>query len=286
MAAQQTDVSHYYRLNEDGTVSSAYGASLKEARDQKLFASATMALKMVANPGLEIWIRNNLIQTLIENPRGPMESPEQYKERVSNLAENKRIEAAEFGSKLHNALENYPSVCTDETVSAHYEACLPWLKANVAKVLGNEVMLAHKQMGFAGKTDMVYEDHAGQVWIVDFKTTGFKKTKTGKWAKPSFYQSWVRQLSFYAVCWQLKHGGPLPRVVSLAINSGEPCEPVARVWTEDEQEQGFNEFVCAAYLLSCEKDHWPSGAWSVAIVIGSLSSVKQKTVVIEAELLD
>lgn len=622
--ASQTDTSHYYQLNADGSVESAYGASLKEAREKGLFASATMALKMVANPGLDIWIRNNLLETVINNPRGPMESEEQYKERIQNLAETKRTEAADFGSRLHNALENYPLHCNDPLVADHYKACLPWLKANVSFVKGNEVMLAHKPMGFAGKTDMVYQDHAGVAWIVDFKglavdtpiptptgwtsmgelrvgdtifgadgkpccvtakssvfnrkcykitfddktsivsdhvhlwsvntwdkpadkvmsteqiyvahtarkakgkqgnlrirnalpleteeaslpidpyllgfwigdgcsrdgritigktkaglkawllgggysfkvyakddietltisglkkalsslgllggkqvplaylraskeqrlallrglmdsdgswntlrkqacfvssqrhirdavvelvnslgwkasthyhtvkvngveceayttafapfgmnpfltnsrnapqaqariegsnrcrlrnihsiesvdsvptqciqvdssdhlylagkqmvpthnTTGFKKTKTGKWAKPTFYQSWVRQLSFYAVCWQLKHGGELPRVVSLAINSGEPCEPVARIWTPEEQEQGFREFVCAAFLLSCEKDHWPSGPWTVgmmcaSIPLGASYPVKhENAIVVEATITE
>lgn len=283
----QHDVSHYYRLNKDGTVVSAYGASLKEAREGGLFASATMALKMVANPGLDIWIRNNLVQVVIDNPRGPMESPESYKERILNLGEAKRTEAADFGSKLHAALEHYPMPCHDPIVAGHYDMCQPWLKANVANVLGNEVMLAHRGIGFAGKTDLVFEDHAGQVWIVDFKTTGFKKTKTGKWAKPTFYQSWVRQLAFYAVCWQKKHG-VLPRVVSLAINSGEPCEPVARIWTPEEQEQGFSEFMCAAYLLSCEKDHWPAGPWSIAAAEGGVHPVKvteaDSGMVIDAEL--
>lgn len=259
----KADVSHFYKLLPCGNVESAYGASLKEARENRLFASATMALKMVANVGLDIWIRGNLLDAVIANPRGPVEDIEQYKERIANISEVKRTEAADFGTLLHNALEHYPLACNDDRVVAYYDACLPWLRANVASVIGNEMMMADPHIGFAGKTDMVFYNHAGEVCIVDFKTTGFKKTKTGKWAKPSFYQSWVRQLAFYARCYQKKFGGPLPRVVSLAINSGEPCEPVAKWWTAEEQAQGMNEFLCAAYLYSCDRDHWPAGTWEL-----------------------
>lgn len=260
----KTDVSHFYRLLPTGKVESAYGASIKEAREGKLFASATMALKMVANVGLDIWIRANLLDAMVNNPRNPsMESIEDYKQRIDEMSEVKRNTAAEFGTALHNALEHYPLPCQDETVALHYASCVPWLKANVASVIGSELMLADEDIGFAGKTDLVYFDNAGVPFIVDFKTTGFKKTKTGKWAKPMFYQSWVRQLAFYARSYQKKHGGPLPRVISLAINSGEPCEPVARFWTLEEQEQGMNEFLCAAYLYSCDREHWPAGLWEL-----------------------
>jgi hypothetical protein len=256
----KTDVSHYYELKPDGSVVGAYGATLKEARERKLYASATMALKSIANVGLDIWIRGNLLDSVIENPKGPLETVESYKERINGIADERRIGAANFGTALHNALEHYPLPCNDPEVAAYYDACVPWLKANVSEVLGNEVMLADPDIGFAGKTDMVYRDHAGIAWIVDFKSNTFKKTKTGRWAKPSFYSSWVRQLAFYARCWQKKYG-ELPRVVSLAINSVEPTEPVAKFWTIEEQEQGMDEFLCAAYLYSCEKDHWPSKAW-------------------------
>lgn len=259
----KNDVSHFYRLLPSGVVESAYGASIKEAREGKLYASATMALKMVANVGLDIWIRGNLLDAVVNNPRGPVESVEQYKERIANLSEVKRTDAADFGTALHNALEHYPLPCNDENVSSHYEACLPWLKTNVAGIIGNELMMADRDIGFAGKTDMVFYNHAGEPVVCDYKSCTFKKTKTGKWAKPAFYQSWVRQLAFYARCYQKKHGGPLPRVVSLAINSGEPCEPVAKWWTVEEQEQGMNEFLCAAYLYSCDRDHWPAGLWEL-----------------------
>ena len=198
----KNDVSHFYRLLSSGEVESAYGASNKEAREGKLYASATMALKMVANVGLDIWIRGNLLDAVINNPRGPVESAEQYKERIANLSEVKRTDAADFGTALHNALEHYPLPCHDESVSSHYDACVPWLKANVSSVIGNELMMADSDIGFAGKTDMVFYNHAGEVCIIDYKSNKFKKTKTGRWAKPSFYQSWVRQLAFYARCYR------------------------------------------------------------------------------------
>ena len=157
----KNDVSHFYRLLPDGAVESAYGASIKEAREGKLYASATMALKMVANVGLDIWIRGNLLDAVINNPRGPVESVEQYKERIANLSEVKRTDAADFGTALHNALEHYPLACQDDNVVGHYNACLPWLKANVASVIGNELMMADEDIGFAGKTDLVFFDHAG-----------------------------------------------------------------------------------------------------------------------------
>lgn len=47
----------------------------------------------------------------------------------------------------------------------------------------------------------------------------------------------------------------------MIIPSDREDYPVARTWTEDELESGYNMFLSLAFTWMTLKDYWPKGKW-------------------------
>lgn len=117
-----------------------------------VYPRVTSILNVIANQNLDRWRR-----------------------RVG-FAEADRIsrEAAEFGTRLHGALETF---CKrehwpgDETLEPFVEAFSIWFGQNVAEVLATERTLVHRGLGYAGTTDAVLRLRDGRTVIADWKSS-------------------------------------------------------------------------------------------------------------------
>lgn len=203
--------SHWYC--KDGTT--AYGATLKEAREMGYLPSVTTIDKVIVNEGLEIWkIRQAVMSALtldrkvdckikdwdgfypVDEKDLCVESDADYIARILDDSRQQARKAAKLGSVIHKLAERYISdkplffKGLRSDVWTLFEPVKEWI--NSADLKGDaEIVLIGD--GYAGKAD-----YADDYVIADFKTTfmiadNVKKDGTIKKAK--IYDSWGRQLA-------------------------------------------------------------------------------------------
>ncbi len=248
--------SHWYHVALDGTVTARHDADLRVARKEKLYASPTTVEKDVrANLVLARWIKNQVAKAFVNNPRLPGEFDDAYASRILTIADSVRDEAAIKGTALHDAIETGGT--SDINLAPFYEAYLPWHEENIDLSIGSEVKMADDKIGVAGTVDRIVMHKKHGLCILDYKT---QKVKEGK---PGFYESFPRQLSFYAGAYHRKHG-VLPRIMSVVIDSQVPTRPYDKLYTPEEQQAAYNEFLCHVFLWCSSKGkdgYWPVGKW-------------------------
>ncbi len=255
---------HWYLLHEDGTIESKHDANMWDARKFNLFPSPTSIEKDVrANPMLARWLKNELTKAFINNPRMPAESDDDYAARILKLSDRKRDKAADRGTRIHKAIENNGT--TDPEIHPFYDKYRIWEMEHIDETYHSEFMIADPRIGVAGTVDRVVNHGRYGLCIMDFKTQNVRD------GKAAFYESFPRQLSFYAGAYALKYNhGVLPRILSLVIDANEPSAPQEKLYTPEEQAQSYKEFLCHAWLWFSSKGkqgYWPVGKWSPNFVL-------------------
>jgi len=258
-----SESSHFY--TKDGEP--RYEAGLRDARKEGLLASVTTVDKgAFPNAGLERHKMNSLVQAAISNPIQPHESPEDYANRVYELSIEKVKAAADFGTRLHDALEHYPQLPLEPELTPWVERFGRWFDAEIAEIEGREEILVDLDIGVAGKTDFKGVHKKYGPIMVDYKSQNVKKNKAGK-KEFGTWDSWPRQLGFYAVA-EAKKSGMFPIVrtcISVVIDSNEPDDPFIKVWTAEEIALAYRQFVYGAWLFHAGKPKggfWPVGKWN------------------------
>jgi hypothetical protein len=246
--------SHWYQLGSDGNLTPQHDYTLRDARKHKAFPSITTILKERANPMLDMWKMNQLFDAVVNNPKSVNETEEQYKDRIGEIAGKKGKDAADFGTRLHDALDQYPQLPLEHDLRPFVEKFGPEYDKRIKTRLASEIMLHDPYTGVAGRTDLVADTYEYGVAIIDYKTSKFKK------GKASFWDSYRIQLAFYAHCYQVKMNLPAPpTIINVGINSLEPDVPQWKVYTLEEQEQAYREYLAIAFLWFSTKDYWPKG---------------------------
>jgi hypothetical protein len=148
----------------------------------------------------------------------------------------------------------------DQDLAPYIEAFAPAYHDMVSERVSSEIMLADEDVGVAGRTDLVAVTKEHGLAIIDYKTSKFRN------GKASFWDSYKIQLAFYAKCYQKQFGlKKPPRIINCGINSEQPMMPQWKVYTVEEQEQAYKEFLCIAYLWFSTKKYWPMNdkVWKV-----------------------
>lgn len=259
--------SHWY--GRDGRPQ--HDADLRVARKEFLYPSVTTIDKDVfKNDFLDRWKLNELVNAATETFRQPHEGPEDYANRIYELSLEKAKTAANFGKEIHDAIEHYPQLPLDQNLHPWVEKFRGWYDANVESGVSREKVLVDHEIGVAGRCDFIglgRGPFVGQRILVDFKTQNVKRDKTGK-KKPAFYDSWGRQLGFYAVSFAKEaktFPESIPTTISLIFDSNEPETPFERVWTKEEILAAYQTFVVGAWLWFEKRNYWPQagGKWSL-----------------------
>ena len=249
---------HWYTVT-DGTIASAHDLDLRSAREVNAYPSITTVLKERANGALDTWKQDQLFQAMVAHPyKG--DDLENYKKFISDLASKKGTDAADFGTRLHDALDIFPQMTIDQDLAPYIEAFAPAYHDMVLERVSSEIMLADEDVGVAGRTDLVAVTKEHGLAIIDYKTSKFRN------GKASFWDSYKIQLAFYAKCYQKQFGlKKPPRIINCGINSEQPMMPQWKVYTVEEQEQAYKEFLCIAYLWFSTKKYWPMNdkVWKV-----------------------
>lgn len=232
---------HWY--NKDGspqyTVIGANGkerdSSLRDARKLNLSPSVTTIIQGAAKPGLDNYKAQQLIEACRLNPRTDFEDIESWAKRVIIEAAKHSKDAADAGSKIHDAMENYYlgnnmfrddyllSIC--HPVVSAMDRWFPAVKWEPEKSFTDP-------LGYGGKVDMSSK-HEGGI-ILDFKTKN-----TDDASKMVTYDEHVMQLAAYRIGLNL----PDAQCYNLFISTQIPGLMVLHKWSEEEVQRGWRMFM-------------------------------------------
>jgi len=223
--------SHWYQL--DGkpchTVPTKDGegtrnTTIRDARKMGLLPSVTNIIGILDKPQLTRWKMRETAKAALEVPGPRGEEPlERFADRAIEHAMSQVSEAADLGSRIHTAIENFVRGTAEEPAEdlvPYIKPVVAWMRDKGIRVTHSEIVLVNPVHGFAGRVDALFtwgKVDAPNMGILDFKTT---KTKPDK--EVEAYDEHTLQLAAYAAT----HYGAdyLDRVLAanLFISSTEP----------------------------------------------------------------
>lgn len=252
--------SHWYELLPSGDVVPQYEATLREARKLGYYISPTTVEKdTMANPTLARWLKNEIAKAFVTNARMAGETDESYAARCLEASDEISKRAREKGTSIHEAIENHPTPPSDLELEPYFRHFDNWFSGQFSGTVSAETMLADSIIGVAGRVDRIAIHNIYGPTIIDFKTQNVRK------GKPVFYSSFPRQLAFYAQAYARKHHLDVPpRIMSVIIDSNGPAPVHPKVYTPEEQQGAYDEFLCLLWLWCRERDYWPGtlGRWN------------------------
>lgn len=178
--------------------------TLRDARKLNLLPSVTTIFNIMAKHGLERWKISKAIESALATSRDPNEPTDRWHDRIIERSKKETSEAAEFGTKVHDALENYlmhRSETPDE-LKPFVDPSIDILynKLNLRDIVA-EAVCVNQSEGYAGRVDIsatVGSNELGiprcRPLILDFKT---RKTTEGVKVMP--YEFQPTQIAAYAM---------------------------------------------------------------------------------------
>lgn len=171
--------SHYYF--RDGTpcyeVPKKTGSGMRkttiaDARALQLLPSVTTILRIIHKPALQDWLVGQAVRAVMDTPRLPGESKNDFVERVlvqDRIQDMESSAAAGLGTAIHDALEDaLTGGVVDESMLPYVKPVLPIMES-LGKLMWSEKVLVGK--GYAGKCDAAAETDE-HIVVVDFKSVG------------------------------------------------------------------------------------------------------------------
>lgn len=263
MAIKFDKGSHWY--GRDGAP--RHSADLRVARKELLYPSVTSLDKLVfKNEFLDNWKIEQVVLAAVQHPKQPHEDDETYSNRIYQLSLDKPRDAADFGTTIHDAIEKYPAQPTSELLP-WFSRYHDWHQSNILEVIASEKIVVDHDIGVAGKCDRIAILKDGRTAVIDYKTQGIKLDDKGNKKAPQYYESWPRQLAFYAVSLAKEtktFPDSIPACVSLVFDSLSPETPLGvKFWDPGEIKFSYRQFCCGAYLWFAgntkRKAYWPTG---------------------------
>lgn len=228
--------SHWYR-HHNGVTEPCYelpkksgpglkAVTLREARELHLLPSVTTVLGVISKPELTNWLVGNGIMAALTLPRIQGEPVDDFVKRVIEDADKQSDVARDFGTRIHDAIENFLTLQLHpigEEVEPFVEPTLQWLDENLQKAMATESCVGCPIIGVAGRLDLFGELKNIGPAVIDFKTQRVRE-------KPAFYFEFPLQLAAYSRL--LGPVYPTPALVSVVIDSGKPSTPHIKVWEQ------------------------------------------------------
>jgi len=197
----KTDSSHWYdsQCNPCHTIVGKNGkprkTTIRDARENRWFPSVTTVQNILAKPQLEDWKFRQITKACFDNPSlSGNYAYDAYHEEIMSQAFQQVTDAADLGTAIHKALEDYfQGREYDPSLDVYVKAVDAWCETNQVTFKGHELRLVNKSMGYAGTTDAHIVCPLGE-GILDFKT---RKTKPGEKCEP--YDGQAMQIAAYYV---------------------------------------------------------------------------------------
>ena len=195
--------SHWYTLSgeschqvpkKDG---SPRPTNLRDARKYGLFPSVTGILGIFAKPGLDRWKLKQVALASIEAQLKKGETEDSYSNRVIEDAFNQVTEAADFGTLVHQAVEDFVTIGKeyrgqdvslrgeDYKMEIFLDPVSKWLTDSKITCKASESVVVSERHGYAGTMDFGFTYGTHGIGVIDFKT---RKTKPGEEVKSYEFQ--------------------------------------------------------------------------------------------------
>jgi len=232
-----TESSHWYA--QDG--SPAYriigkngkerNTNLRDARELNLVPSVTTILGIIAKPGLNTWLQQQVLLAALTLPRIAGETEENWLERVISDSKSTGRDAMDRGTQMHGVLERFYSGERDD-----YPRYVDQVDASIRIHFGQdhiwEAERSFAYEGFGGKVDLIAENI-----VIDFKS----KDKLDKVVS---YHEQLMQLAAYRV----GLGKPTARCANVFFTESGDVKLIEH--SEDDLQQAWD---CFQYLLAFYK---------------------------------
>lgn len=209
--------------------------TLTDARKLGLVPSVTTVLSVLAKPALETWKVRQGILAALTLPRAAGEADSAYLDRVLADSRQQVIDAADEGTRIHDAIER---AYKGETFADYYRPHVDAAQAEVARMFPGvtdwvaEASFAH-EAGYGGKVDL-HSPSTGAV--VDFKG---KDGDFSDGKRLAYDQHW--QLSAYSRGLRLPHS-PCANVF---VSRTHPGKVASHLWSEADIAAGWEVFAAA-----------------------------------------
>lgn len=235
--SSDSEAGHWYK--QDGTP--AYriegkngkerNTNVRDARALGLVPSVTTVLGLVAKPGLNTWLQQQVLLAALTLPRIAGETEENWLERVMSDSKSTGRDAADRGTQMHGVLERFYRGERDDfpvyvdqvdlTIKAHFGQDHQWIA---------ERSFAYQ--GFGGKVDLISDNI-----VIDFKS----KDKIDKVVP---YHEQIMQLAAY----RIGLGKPTARCANVYFTADGTVQLIEH--SEDDLASAWD---CFQYLLAFYK---------------------------------
>ena len=218
---------HWYDVEGEArhTILSAKGeprqTTLRDAKKFGWFPSVTTVMKVLAAPELDRWKQQQVLMASLTLPRNEGETDEVYCARILEDAFKQVDDAADLGTRIHQALENhFQGIPYASDMEQYVAPVKKWVADNGIKFLKHELRLVNPILGYAGTTDALIEKD-GVLHVLDYKS---RKTKPDMKITP--WNKEPMQIAAYAAIAEARRG------VNLYISTTEPGR-IGEAWYDE-----------------------------------------------------
>jgi hypothetical protein len=216
-------------------------ATLRDARKLNLYPSVTTILRVIDKPALMTWKMQQAVLSAIRNPRTANESEDYWMKRVLAGADEETSQAADLGSRIHDALEAATAQQPwDESLREYVNPVLAWYEENGVFIGKREIVVVDQEDGFAGRVDVLFKKD-GVYGVADYKT---RKTTPGKPVTP--YDGQSLQLAAYAKAFYGVKRLPKVRAVNIYISTTEPGR--VEIYEHENIAEEYEAFKAVAHI--------------------------------------
>jgi hypothetical protein len=204
---------------------------LTDARERGLVPSVTTISGLLAKPGLNNWLQQNVLLAALTLPRMDGESEENWLQRVMSDSKSTGRDAADRGTRLHGVLESFYQGKLIEFPNYVYRVNTA-LETHFGPA-NWEAERSFSSGGYGGKVDLIAENI-----VVDFKS------KEGDLSKITPYHEQIMQLAAY----RMGLGKPTARCANVYFTESGDVRLIEH--SEDDLSDAWE---CFQYLLAFYK---------------------------------
>ena len=266
-----TPSSHWYKA--DGTPchqlprakgSGLRATTLRDARKLQLFPSVTSILGIFSKPQLDRWKLQQVALASLRLERSAEESDDYYVDRLIDEAFQQVEQAADLGSRIHDAIEkHYEGVEVPQDLQAYTSPVFAWQAQKQIQFIEREKVLVNTDYGFAGTMDIACRYGQDGIGVIDFKT---KKTKPGVEVKP--FDGQAMQIAAYAATYWGEAKLPQVYGANVYISTTEPGRLEVCTYTPEQlvAEWEVYKLACAIWRHSKKYDPRPTAGGQRSVV--------------------
>ena len=260
----QSQSSHWYK--EDGSpchlLPRASGdglrpTTLRDARRLKLFPSVTSILGIFAKPQLDKWKMRQVALASMRIDRTDGESDDYLADRIIDEAFEQVEQAADLGSRIHDAIEkHFEGVPVPDDLVTYVAPVLKWQRDKELEFVERELRVVNNEHGFAGTMDVAcrYGPDKSGIGVIDFKT---RKTKPGVAVTP--YDGQAMQIAAYGATYWGEENLPRMFGANVYISTTEPGRLEVCSYSPQQLMAEWEVFKMACAIWRHTKNYDPRG---------------------------